>query len=139
MVFDIFNYIKECPYLSDFVANIDFLGKNSNSFSIGGVAQNKTVKTYTDGDSLIKSSFVLKLRLPYGVDSENNLKNSELLKSITEWFEKNSERGILPDLDKDKIAISVSAQFLQGSTAYLADTAVYTANINVLYYKAKSL
>lgn len=139
MVFDILNYIRECPYLSEFAANIDFLGKNPYSLSVGGVAKDKIVKKYTDGDNLIESSFILKLRLPYGVDANENLKNSELIKSITEWLVKNSERGILPSLDADKIPISISAQFMQGSTTYLADTAVYTANIKVLYYKTKSL
>lgn len=139
MVFDILNYIKNCPYLSDFVANVDFLGKNPYSFSVGGVSRDKTAKSYTDGDSLVKSTFLLRVRLPYGVDMEKNLKNSELIKNVSEWFLTNSERGILPELDEDKIAISLSTEFLQDKVTYLADTAVYTANITVLYYKTKSL
>lgn len=139
MVFEILNYIKTCPYLLDFATNVDFLGKNPNSFSVSGVAKDKTARTYTDGDSLVESTFLLKIRLPYGVDMGKNLKNSELIKNISSWFSKNSERGILPELDEDKIAISLSAEFLQDRVTYLTDTAVYTANITVLYYKTKSL
>ncbi len=139
MVFDILNYIKQCPYLSDFAANIDFLGKNPYSFSVSGVKKEQTIRKYTDGDALVESVFLLKIRLPYGVDMEQNLTNSELMKRVSSWFLNNSKRGILPELEADKIAISLSAEFLQNKTAYLADTAVYTANINVLYYKTNSL
>lgn len=139
MVFEILNYTKACPYLSEFVGNVDFLGKNPFSFSVGGVASDKNVKIYTDGDSLVKSTYLLKVRLPYGIDMEKNLKNSELIKNVSEWFLKNSQKGILPELTSDKIAISISANFLQDKITYLADTAVYTAEIDVLYYKTKSL
>ncbi|MBQ3181136.1 MAG: hypothetical protein IJB50_00010 [Clostridia bacterium] len=139
MVFDILNYVKNCPYLSDFYKNVDFLGKKPYSFSVGGVPDEKTAKEYTDGDSLVESTFLLRVRLPYGVDMEKNLKNSELIKNVSDWFLKNSERGILPDLGEDKIAISLLADFMRDKVTYLADTAVYTANITVLYYKTKSL
>jgi len=139
MVFDILSYIKTCPYLSKFYKNVDFLGKNPYSLSLGGVSNNKTTKEYTDGDKLVKSTFVLKVRLPYGIDMEKNLKNSELIKNVSDWFLKNSERGILPDLGEDKITISLTVDFVQDKVIYLADTAVFTANITVLYYKTKSL
>jgi len=139
MVFDILSYIKTCPYLSEFYKNVDFLGKNPYSLSLGGVSSDKTAKEYTDGDKLVESTFLLKVRLPYGIDMEKNLKNSELLKNVSDWFLKNSERGILPDLGEDKIAISLKVDFMQDKVTYLADTAVFTANITVLYYKTKSL
>ena len=139
MVFDILNYTRQCPYLSEFAANVDFLGRHPYSLSVSGVAKDKVVKKYTDGDSLNKATFILKLRLPYGVDTERNLGNSGKIENITEWFSKNAERGILPELSDGKIAISVSAEFLQNKITYLADTAVYTANIEVLYYKTNSI
>ena len=138
MVFDILNYIKACPYLSDFNMNIDFLGKNPYSLSVSGRSKDSKVRAYTDGDSLQKSVFSLRLRLPYGIDMENNRKNSELLKNISGWFLDNSSKGILPELDEDKISISVSADFLKDKVTYLADTAVFSADITVLYYKTKS-
>lgn len=138
MVFDILNYIKRCPYLSDFNMNIDFLGKNPYSLSVSGRSKDNKVRAYTDGDSLVKSVFTLKVRLPYGIDMEKNRKNSELLKNISDWFLNNSSSGILPELDEDKIPISVSADFLKDKVTYLADTAVFTADIAILYYKTKS-
>lgn len=138
MVFDILNYIKNCPYLSDFNMNIDFLGKNPYSLSVSGRSKDKRVRAYTDGDSLMSSSFTLKLRLPYGIDMEKNRKNSELLKNISGWFAENNAMGILPELDEDKIAISVSVEFLKDNVSYSADTAVFTADITILYYKTKS-
>ena len=139
MVFNILSYIENCPHLSEFVTNVDFLGKNSHSLSLSGRSKDETVKTYTDGDSLVKSTYVLKLRLPYGVDMNSNLLNSRLIKSIEEWFTKNSANGILPELDESKIPISIGVKFSRDETVYLADTAVFSADVAVLYYKTKSL
>lgn len=139
MVFNILSYIETCPHLSEFVTNVDFLGKNSYSLSISGSSKDKIIRAYTDGDSLVKSDYILKLRLPYGVDMDNNLENSRLIKNIEEWFAKNSAKGILPELDESKIPISVAVEFLRDDAVYLADTAVFTANVAVLYYKTKSL
>lgn len=139
MVFDILEYITRCPYLSEFLTNVDFLGKNPYSLSVSAVPKNKTVKEYTDGDCLAESTFLLRLRLPYGIDSSDNVKNSELVKNVTDYFLKNNERGILPELSADEIPVSVSCDFLQNDVTYLADTVIYTANVAVLYYKTKSL
>ena len=87
----------------------------------------------------VESTFLLKLRLPYGIDTDNNIKNSEIIKNITKWFLQNNERGILPELQSDEIPISVKCNFLHNDVTHLADTAIYTANIAVLYYKTKSL
>lgn len=139
MVFDILNYIKKCPYLSEYITNVDFLGKNPYSLSVSGVSKNETVKEYTDGDALLKSSFTLKIRLPYGIDMNKNLKNSKLLNNISGWFLKNSESGILPELSADKIPISFSVEFSTKDVIYSSDTAIFAADIIVLYYKTKSL
>ena len=138
MVFDILDYIKCCPYLSDYNMNIDFLGKNPYSLSVSGRSKDSKVRAYTDGDSLVKSVFTLRLRLPYGIEMEKNTKNSELLKNISDWLLNNSAKGVLPELDEDKIPISVSAEFLKDKVTYLADTAVFNADIAILYYKTKS-
>lgn len=138
MVFNMLNYIQNCPYLSEFVSNVDFLGKNSYSLSISGRSKDKVVKEYTDGDSIISSTYTLKLRLPYGVDMNNNLANSRLTENVEKWFIKNSEGGILPELDEDKIAISIKLNFLKDEAVYLADTAVFTADMTILYYKTKA-
>jgi|GEM_PF-2896714 len=138
MVFDILNYMKSCPYLSDCNMNIDYLGKSVRSLSVSGRSNDETVRVYTDGDSLTRSEFILKLRLPYGVDKSKNRANSILLKNIEEWFLQNSSKGILPELGEEKIPVSVSADFSRDNVTYLADTAVFTANVAVLYYKTKS-
>ena len=138
MVFDILNYIKSCPYLSDFNHNVDFLGMNPYSLAVSGRCRSESVKKYTDGDMLIKDTYSVRLRLPYGVDMEKNLDNCKLLENIGQWFSDSSARGILPGLS-DGIAVSVSADFPEGDAVFLADTAVYTAKVAVLYYKTMSL
>ncbi len=139
MVLEILNFITSCPYLADYNANIDFLGKNPYSLSIGSRAKNEVVRAYTDGDELVKSTYSLRLRLPFGVDMGKNQKNGQLCENISRWFEDNRKRGILPELGDMNIAISVSAEFSPEEASYSADTAVFTAEISVLYYKTKSL
>ncbi len=139
MVFNILNYIENCPSLSEFVTNVDFLGKNSRSLSLSGRSKDEVVKAYTDGDSLVKGTYTLKLRLPYGVDMSSNLQNSRLIEDVEEYFRKCSANGVLPELDDGKIPISVAVEFLTDKTVYLADTVVFTADVAVLYYKNKSL
>ena len=139
MVFDILEYVTKCPYLSEFLTNVDFLGKKPYSLSLGAVPENKTVREYTDGDRLVESTFLLRIRLPYGIDSKDNINNSELIKNVTEYFQKNNERGILPELSEDKIPVSAACEFSHNNVTYLADTAVYTAKLVIVYYKTKSL
>jgi len=137
MVYEILNYIKGCPYLSDFNYNVDFLGKNPYSFAVGSRSKSEIIKAYTDGDMLIKETFSLRLRLPYGVDMEKNLNNRRLAEDISRWFSENNEKRILPELFPER-AISVSADFSAENASYSADTVVYTALVAVLYYKTKS-
>ena len=138
MVIDILNYIISCPYLSDFNHNVDFLGKNPYSLSVSGRCKSEIVKQYTDGDVLLKDTYSVKLRLPYGVDMEKNLDNCRFLENVRQWFSDSSARGILPGL-LDGIAVSATAEFSEENAVFLADTAIYTAKVAVLYYKTKSL
>lgn len=139
MVLQILDYIRSCPDLADYNANIDFLGKSPYSLSMDGRAKSEVIRAYTDGDELVKACFSLRLRLPFGVDMKKNQKNSQLCENISRWFDDNSKRGILPDLGDRNIAVSVSAEFSPQAASYSADTAVFTAEISVLYYKTKSL
>lgn len=138
MVFNILNYIKSCPYLSDFSFNVEFLGMNPYSVSVCGRSEREIVKIYTDGDELVKDKFSIKMRLPYGADMEKNIDNSGLLENVSRWFSQNNTRGILPELGENGVAISISADFSKEPGVYLADTAVYTAQVAVLYYREKS-
>lgn len=139
MVYEILDYIKTCPYLSNCSFNIDFLGKNPYSLSLYGREKNETVRQYTDGDSLVMSKFSMRIRLPFGVDMEKNRKNSQLCENVSRWFDDNSKKGILPDLGEKNIAVSVSLEFSHNDASYSADTAVFAASLAVLYYKTKSL
>ncbi len=136
MVTEILNYLKDCPYLSDFIMNVDFLGKNPHSLSVGATGDSKVLKKYTDGDSIEKETYKLRLRLPYGIDKEKNCENSAFLENISRWLSQRSAEGILPEMDLDKIAISAEITFKKDGASYFTDTAVYTADFAVIFYKA---
>jgi len=137
MVTDILSYIDNCPYLSDFYTNIDFLGKNQYSLSVSGRGKSQVVKKYTDGDALVKSIYKMRLRLPFGIDKKKNYENSKLCENVENWVKENSTSGILPELSGDKIPVSIEITFLRDSVSYFSDTAVYTADIALTYYQTK--
>lgn len=137
MVTNILNYISNCPYLSSFNTNIDFLGKDKNSLSVSGRGDDKILKKYTDGDTLVARTYKMRLRLPFGIEKAKNYENSRLCENIKLWAEQNTKSGILPELSDDKIPVSLQIQFRMGDVSYFSDTAIYTADIILVFYKAK--
>ncbi len=137
MVTDILSYFNNCPYLSDFYTNIDFLGKNQYSLSVSGRGKSQVIKKYTDGDALVKSIYKMRLRLPYGIDKEKNYENSKLCENVENWVKLKSSLGVLPELVDGKIPVSIGITFLRDGVSYFSDTAVYTADIALIYYQAK--
>ena len=136
MVTDILDYLKNCPILSDFNMNVDFLGKNPHSLSISGRPSTKTLKRYTDGDILEVSVYKLRFRLPFGIDKNKNIENSVLTENLQNWVAEQSARGILPETDEYKIAVSATLGFLRDNVSYFSDTAVYGAELALTFYKA---
>lgn len=136
MVTDILSYLKNCPILSEFKMNVDFLGKNPHSLSISGRPSKKVLKKYTDGDTLEMSIYKIRLRLPFGIDKEKNIENSVLTESLQCWVLEQSARGILPETEDDKIAISVALEFSRDNVSYFSDAAVYGAELALTFYKA---
>lgn len=136
MVTDILNYLQNCPILSEFVMNVDFLGKNPHSLSVSGRANTKVLKNYTDGDTLEKSVYKLRFRLPFGIDKEKNIENSSLMQEVKLWVKEQNARGILPQTQDDEILVSVEIDFLRDSVSYFSDTAVYGAELALTFYKA---
>ena len=137
MVTNILEYLSVCPYLLSFNTNIDFLGKDKNSLSVSGRGDDEILKKYTGGDTLIARTYKMRLRLPFGIDKSKNSENSYLCENISLWAGQNTKSGILPELSDDKIPVSLQIQFYEGNVSYFSDTAVYTADIILVFYKAK--
>ncbi len=137
MVTNILNYLSDCPYLSDFNMNIDFLGKSKYSLSVSGRGEDKILKKYTDGDTLVMRTYKMRLRLPFGIDKTKNYENAKLCENITLWAENNTKSGILPELSDDKIPVSIEIKPSRVSESYFSDTAIYTKDIVLVFYKAK--
>lgn len=136
MVTEILNYLKNCPILSEFKMNVDFLGKNPHSLSISGRPSTKVLKKYTDGDTLEMNVYKLRLRLPFGIDKDRNIENSVLTENLQSWVAEQSARGILPETTEDKIAVSATLGFIRDNVSYFSDTAVYGAEVALTFYKA---
>ena len=137
MTQEIYEFLKQCPQFSDFCFNIDYLGKGENSLSLSGRGKKETIKKYTDGDSLEKVTYALRLRLPFGIDREVNAKNSLFLENLSLWFRKNNSKSNFPELGEKNIVVSVGFEVSERPETVTADTAVFKADLGIVYYKVK--
>lgn len=133
----IFDFIKQCPHFLGFCFNIDYLGKDKNSVSVSGRGKSETLKKYTDGDSLKKVTYSLRLRLPFGIDREVNAKNSLFIENLSEWFHKNNTVSNFPDLGDKNIVVSMTFDIKNEAETVTADTQVINADIGIVYYKVR--
>lgn len=133
----ILSYLAKCPALENIYLSVDYLGREIYSGSLDGVGKTKTIRTYTDGDSLKKRTYTLYLRLPYGIDKLQNLENIRRLDELTMWLSENSKIGVLPELSETEMPISVSGQAKSEPERTAAGSAVFAVDIEVLYYSTK--
>lgn len=137
MTQEIFDFLKQCPHFKDFCFNIDYLGKNKNSLSLSGRGKRETIKKYTDGDSLEKTTYTLKLRLPFGIDRGQNAKNSLFLENLSGWFRKNNVMSNFPDLGDKNIVVSMTFDVNNKAETVTAESQVINAEIGIVYYKVR--
>ncbi len=137
MTQEIFEFIKQCPCFENFTFNIDYLGRKVNSISLSGRCKNETVKKYTDGDSMNKSTYDLKLRLPFGADGAQNADNAMLLDEISEWFHKQNTQSNFPYLNDSDIVVSIVCDFEPDCINATSDSLVVEAKIGIVYYKVR--
>ena len=133
----ILSYLAECPALESIYLSVDYLGREIYSGSLSGIGKKETVKTYTDGDSLKKSTYTLYLRLPYGIDKMQNLENIRRLEELASWLSENSKAGVLPEVSESDISISVRGKPRNTPERTSAGNAVFAVDIEVLYYSTK--
>ena len=137
MTDELFLFLKQCPHLNEFAMNIDYLGREAMSASLSGRCEDVLVRAYTDGDSMRKSTYRLKLRLPFGVDLETNRKNSALLEAIADWIKDVSGAGNLPELSGKRTAVSLFSETPQSPETVTADSCVYLMQVGIVYYSVR--
>lgn len=123
------NYIKTCPYLSEFSKgiNVDFLDENTVSYSIEDVPAKPILKKYVDGSSKRQHLFIFTSRESYGSDVFQNIENSGFYEDFSNWIELKNNKGELPILEVDKESIKIETL----TTGYAFETSIDKARYQI--------
>ncbi len=132
-------YIKTYPGLKEFEdtvkVNVDKLEKDATVYSIDETVCNPIIKPYVDGSSERQFLFVFASREFYGQDVFQNIDNIGFYDKLSEWLEDNTRRGILPQLEEGKQALSIKA--ISNGYAFNTDETLarYQIQIQLKYYQ----
>lgn len=138
MIESIRTYISKCPHLNDFAQiNVDYLNKDTGSYSIEVSPSNPIIKTYVSGDTLRQLVFTFSSRESYGVDEIYNIENSGFYEDFSNWLEERSNIGDLPVLDVNKTSHKIEVL----TPGYVFQTDIdrgqYQIQLRLIYYQKK--
>ncbi|NFR85810.1 MULTISPECIES: chloramphenicol resistance protein [unclassified Clostridium] len=136
-------YIKTYPGLKEFEntvkVNVDKLEKDVTVYSIDETVCNPILKKFVDGSSERQFLFVFASREFYGQDVFQNIDNIGFYDKLSEWLEDNTRRGILPQLEDGKQALSIKA--ISNGYAFNTDETLarYQIQIQLKYYQKQEM
>ena len=128
-------YIRElfltCPQIETLPIAFDYLSDTPSEAAIEAVAVPKTVKTYTDGQRLMKYEFILSLRLPWFDSSEPG--GGEIMENVCSWAEEVSDS--LPPMPNSLKPVKLSPSAARYSVDGKNSSARYQAVFELYYLK----
>ncbi|MBY6932285.1 hypothetical protein [Clostridium botulinum] len=132
------DYIGSLDCMSTFenAINANYLGAETDSFSLEEIPCEPILKKYLDGSTKRQFRFAFCSREPYGQEVIQQIDNSGFYEKFSDEIEKKNNNGILPiDDNIEPLSLKVT------SSAYVAsndeDTAMYQINLNLSYYKKR--
>ena len=135
------NFIKECPYLEEFEGavriGVDYLDKETTTYSIEKVPCNPIIKKYVDGSCKKQELFIFSSRESYGQDVFNNLENINFYEKFAEWIEEMNIKGELPFLDNKKEAEKIDVISNGYAFSTDVDKARYQIQLRLIYIERK--
>lgn len=123
------DFIKTCPYLSDFskLINVDYLGEDTTSYSIEEIPVEPIMKRYINNDTVRQYDFIFASREDYGSDVLQNIENSGFYEKFAYWLELENNKGNLPQLSEGKTATKI----ITTSNGYAFQTDVNKARYQI--------
>ncbi|WP_415347948.1 chloramphenicol resistance protein [Clostridium perfringens] len=135
------NFIKKCPCLEEFEGairiGVDYLDKESTTYSIEKVPCNPIIKKYVDGSCKKQELFIFSSRESYGPDVFNNLDNINFYEKFAEWLEEQNCNKSLPKLtgkyEAEKLEVTSNGYAFQTDV----DKARYQIQLRLIYIERK--
>lgn len=124
----------DCMATFENAINVNYLGGESDNFSIEEVPVNPILKKYLDGSSIRQFEFVFCSREPYGAEVLQQIENSTFYEDFANEIEEKNNNDILPTLDNME-AMSLEITSNAYTVSVTEDTAMYQINLNLKYYK----
>lgn len=121
-------WISACPLLKEHaLLSVDQLVADAVGYTIDAVPCDPIVTQYVDGSSVRQLLFVFASREKYGTTTAQNIANSEFYEKFSEWIQKQSRIGLLPELGDYRSAQQIEIT----SSSYVYDTGTGTARYQI--------
>lgn len=130
-------FIEQCPYLSEYKRGIDFLGKDTESYSIDTVPCTPVIKRYIGGSAIKQYQFTFSTREEYGREVVQNLLNLEFYEHFAEWLDAQTKQRNLPQLDGSREARKIEALTVGYPFETDTDQAKYQIQCRLTYYEGE--
>lgn len=103
------DFFMECPLLKDGAFHVNALGSEPINYSIDVDVSDPILETYTNGDSYRQYLFAFSSREFYSLDRLQNIQNSAFFEKVSDWVERRSLEGKLPEMPDDCSAQTITA------------------------------
>lgn len=129
------NYFMACPLLEDGAFRVDALGDETVEYVIEVGVVSPILTTYLDGSTVRQYKFNFGSREYYSLDRVENIKNSSFYEALSDWIEKESQSGNLPELPDGCVAEKITVD----APGYMFDASMtnarYEIQLTLQYYK----
>lgn len=87
--------------------DVDFLGEDSDTYSIDTIPCEEVIKRYRDGSTLKQFQFAISSRREYEQNIKQNVSNLKFFEDLTAWVEKKTQARELPTMDGNRTALKM--------------------------------
>ena len=121
------DYFLSCPLLKNGVFYVDGIGDEAIGYMIETGVTSPVVQWYVDGSSVRQYQFNFGSREYYSLDRLQNIQNSSFYEKLSDWIEKQSKAGNLPDMPEGCTPEKITVQ----SPGYMFDASMKNARYEI--------
>ena len=132
MTQNIIDFLYTCPALKAFDIRAGFLEKKPMSASLSPLPETEILRTYTDGDCMMKSTYTLMLRLPYSPAGAQDAE--KVLSEIADFIYSSNQTNCFPELPHGNFAASLGILIPDSPKSHTANSCVFSVKLYMTHY-----
>ena len=129
----LYDFFSECELINGDRIHIDYLPEKAIQYSIDIVPCKPVIKQYIDGTARKQYLFTFGSREYYSAEVAQNLANSGFYEILSEWIDKKSRNGELPELGSNKEAVRLEVMSSGYAIDSDTDNARYQIQCRLIY------